>query len=161
MSSRNHMSTEKAMLLTFGTILVILFILAALGVGDGPKCAHSGCDRDAAYEGDYCYLHSSSGYSSSHKTSTNHSSSYGTSSSGSATGSSTTSSSGTTTSHKTGSTTSSSISHKTSKHDTYDDGYDDVYMDDDYDWDRYMEDDDYASGVDDAIEDMEDEGEDW
>ena len=31
-----------------------------------------------------------------------------------------------------------------------------VYEDDDYDWDRYQSDDDYAAGVDDAMED-----EDW
>ena len=40
--------------------------------------------------------------------------------------------------------------------DSYDDGYNAVYEDDDYDWDRYWSDDDYASGVDDAMED-----EDW
>ena len=28
-------------------------------------------------------------------------------------------------------------------------------MDDDYDWDRYRSDDDYAAGVDDAMEDEE------
>ena len=40
--------------------------------------------------------------------------------------------------------------------DSYDDGYNAIYEDDDYDWDRYRSDDDYASGVDDAMED-----EDW
>ena len=40
--------------------------------------------------------------------------------------------------------------------DSYDDGYNVIYEDDDYDWDRYGSDDDYASGVDDAMED-----EDW
>lgn len=58
---------------------------------------------------------------------------------------------------------SSSTSHKTysNYHDSYDDGYNDVYEEDDYDWDRYYRDDDYASGVDDALEDMEDDGEDY
>ena len=42
--------------------------------------------------------------------------------------------------------------------DSYDDGYDDVYMDGDYDDDRYDSDDDYAAGVDDAIDD---DDEDW
>lgn len=46
-------------------------------------------------------------------------------------------------------------------HDTYGDGYNDVYEDGDYDWDRYQQDDDYASGVDDAIEEWEEYGEDW
>ena len=40
-------------------------------------------------------------------------------------------------------------------YDSYDDGYEDVYEDDDYDWDRYRSDDDYADGVDDAMEDMD------
>jgi hypothetical protein len=39
---------------------------------------------------------------------------------------------------------------------SYDDGYDDVYMDDDYDYDRYNSDKNYARGVDDALEDEED-----
>lgn len=37
--------------------------------------------------------------------------------------------------------------------DSYDDGYEDVYMNGDYDWDRYCNDWDYASGVDDALDD--------
>lgn len=38
----------------------------------------------------------------------------------------------------------------------YDEGYEDVYENDDYDWDRYYEDQDYADGVDDAMDE-----EDW
>ena len=45
-----------------------------------------------------------------------------------------------------------------SSEDAYDDGYDDIYMDDDYDYDRYDRDSDYADGVDDA---MDEYGEDW
>lgn len=58
------------------------------------------------------------------------------------------------------STDSSSSSYGSKKyyHDSYDDGYDDVYMDGDYDYDRYDSDDDYAAGVDDAIDD---DDEDW
>lgn len=41
---------------------------------------------------------------------------------------------------------------------SYDDGYDDVYDGDDYDDERYDSDPDYADGVDDAIEDLIDEG---
>lgn len=56
----------------------------------------------------------------------------------------------------------SSGSAKYRTQDSYDDGYEAVYDDDDYDVDRYSEDDDYASGVDDAMEDLADEGEfDW
>ena len=52
-------------------------------------------------------------------------------------------------------------SSKSYKRDTYDDGYEAVYDDDDYDMDRYVKDDDYARGVDDAMDDLEDEGEEW
>ena len=37
-------------------------------------------------------------------------------------------------------------------------GYDDIYMDGDYDYDRYNSDSDYADGVDDAMDEYE---EDW
>ena len=57
-----------------------------------------------------------------------------------------------------GSSSSSSSGSKKYYHDSYDDGYDDVYMDGDYDDDRYDSDDDYAAGVDDAIDD---DDEDW
>ena len=46
----------------------------------------------------------------------------------------------------------------TTGYDTYDEGYEDVWLNEDYDWDRYQEDDDYARGVDDAMEDLD---EDW
>ncbi len=49
----------------------------------------------------------------------------------------------------------------TSPYKDYDAGYDDVYEDGDYDWDRYQKDDDYADGVDDAIEDWDEFGDDW
>lgn len=41
---------------------------------------------------------------------------------------------------------------------SYDAGYDAVYDDDDYDENRYYSDDDYAAGVDDAMDEL---GEDW
>mgnify|MGYP007122684949 CR=1 FL=1 len=53
---------------------------------------------------------------------------------------------------------SSSSSYKSSPYDSYDKGYDDIYMDGDYDWDRYQKDKDYADGVDDAMEELD---EDW
>lgn len=40
---------------------------------------------------------------------------------------------------------------------SYDDGYDSVYEDDDYDSDRYEWDLDYADGVDDAMDELEDD----
>ena len=44
------------------------------------------------------------------------------------------------------------------KDERYDDGYDDIYMDGDYDYDRYDRDSDYADGVDDAMDEFD---EDW
>ena len=73
------------------------------------------------------------------------------------------------TSEKTKSSGSSSSSHKkpstgnaNHSYKSYDEGYDAIYDDDDYDWNRYQTDRDYANGVDDAMDDWEDEyGEDW
>lgn len=51
---------------------------------------------------------------------------------------------------------------KSSYQDAYDDGYNSIYEDEDYEWDRYQKDDDYARGVDDAMEDCYDDfGDDW
>lgn len=142
MGNRN-MSTIEA---TFYTVLVfigICFVLSLFGVGQDPKCAHAGCDREVSGSGSYCYIHKSPYRFSTSK-------SYNTNKNN--VGSST----------KTSSSKSSSTSSGTKKYnnqDSYDDGYDDIYMDDDYDWDRYYKDDDYARGVDDAIEDMEEDGE--
>lgn len=55
-------------------------------------------------------------------------------------------------------TTGTSSSKKNNPYNSYDDGYDDIYMDDDYDYDRYYKDSDYADGVDDAMDDLD---EDW
>lgn len=54
--------------------------------------------------------------------------------------------------------TGTSSSKKNNPYNSYDDGYDDIYMDDDYDYDRYYKDSDYADGVDDAMDDLD---EDW
>lgn len=54
--------------------------------------------------------------------------------------------------------TGTSSSKKSNTYDSYDDGYDDIYMDGDYDYDRYDRDSDYADGVDDAMDEFE---EDW
>ncbi len=54
--------------------------------------------------------------------------------------------------------TGTSSTKKTNPYNSYDDGYDDIYMDGDYDYDRYYKDSDYADGVDDAMDDLD---EDW
>lgn len=154
----NSISTGKAI---FGVILVFVVldvILKIMGAGEDPKCASSGCDETVAFEGDYCSLHDYKNDSD-----TKHSYESSTSGSSYTSGSHTTgnnsNNSYTSGSHATSSSPTSSSSNRynsSSYNNSYDDGYDDVYIDDDYDWNRYYEDDDYAEGVDDALDDMDD-----
>ena len=51
-----------------------------------------------------------------------------------------------------------SSSNKSNPYASYDSGYDSIYDDGDYDWNRYQKDRDYADGVDDAMEELD---EDW
>ena len=137
----NGMSTGMAILCTLG---ILLFIGWMIDLGT-PKCIKSGCDNDAKDGSSYCYLHDNSTYR--YKSSTSYSGSSRNSGSSSTIKSSNTSS---------GEKSSSSSKKNQSSMDSYDDGYNAIYEDDDYDWDRYWSDDDYAAGVDDAMED-----EDW
>ena len=147
----------------FLVIIGVLFVIGSIGEASEPKCIKAGCDNKQASGSSYCYLHKPyTGSSTSHR-----SSSYSNKSSGS-TSKSSTSNSGSSSSYtnKSNSTNKSSYSSGTKKstttkkstYDSYDDGYDDIYMDDDYDYDRYDRDSDYADGVDDA---MDEYGEDW
>lgn len=121
-----------------------------------PKCQKSGCKNDAKEGSNYCYLHDNSYYT--HKS---HRSTYSGNSGGSGSSSNRSSGSSGNTSYS-GSGSRAGVSGSgSSSEDTYDKGYEDVYEDGDYDIDRYNRDSDYANGVDDAEEDMEEEGEDW
>ena len=51
--------------------------------------------------------------------------------------------------------TTKSSSSKKSKYNSYDDGYNAMYDDDDYDWERYKKDKEYADGVDDAMDELD------
>jgi len=51
-----------------------------------------------------------------------------------------------------------SSSNKSNPYASYVSGYDSIYDDGDYDWNRYQKDKDYADGVDDAMEELD---EDW
>lgn len=153
----NNMSTGMALLLTIGVMLLI----GSIGVALEPDCRKSGCDNKAAEDSSYCYLHGSTWGRS-------YSRSYGTGSYKSQSKSSTSGNSSSASYKNSGSTSGYSSSKPNTQkstgkksYESYDEGYDDVYMDDDYDWDRYNSDDDYAMGVDDAIEDAIEEGEDW
>ena len=133
-------SNGMALLCTVGIMLLIGLIIEA----GQPKCIASGCNNDAKEGSRYCWLHdnSYSGWKSNSSSSTR-SSSTGRSSSSSSSNRSNDSSNR------------SSSKKKSSSVDAYDEGYNAIYEDEDYDWDRYQRDDDYASGVDDAMEDMD------
>lgn len=144
------------------TVIVILACITTIMDLYTPKCHYAGCDNEQAEGSNYCYLHrpfsvsgssksSYSGYrSTSEKSTSSYGSSYGSGSSGSSSSSSNSSNRSSSSSSSLGGSSGSSSSYN-----SYDDGYEDVYFDEDYDWDRYREDDDYASGVDDAMEDEE------
>lgn len=161
---------------SFGQGLAILFVVAGILYVIGsieaarePKCIEAGCDNKQASGSCYCYLHKPyTGSSSGTSTSSGSSSYSGKSSSGSTSQSSTSSSGSSSSSCNSKSYTNDKTSYssdtkkgtttKKSTYDSYDDGYDDIYMDGDYDYDRYDRDSDYADGVDDA---MDEDEEDW
>ena len=146
----NGMSTGMAVLCTFG---ILLFIGWMIDLGT-PKCIKSGCDNDAKEGSSYCYLHDTNFYH--YKSSASGSYGSSTTNKSNSTSSGGKSSKSTSSSKKTDSSGSSSSKKNHRSMDSYDDGYNDVYEDDDYDLERYWSDDDYAVGVDDAMED-----EDW
>lgn len=146
----NGMSTGAAL---FITLCIMIGIGSIMNVTE-PKCIKSGCDNKRAEGSSYCYLHKGSIYDHTYKYSGS-SSSFKSSSSSYSGSSSTYKSTSSTTKSSTGSASKSTS--KSKSYDSYDDGYDAVYMDGDYD--RYYSYDDYASGVDDTIED--DWEEDW
>ena len=153
---KNSLGTIPAVI---GVIAVIGLIGLALGEGK-EKCSKPGCDEERESGSSYCFWHDyfSSGSSSSYGNSGSSSSNYGSSSSSSSSSSSKYSGKGKSSSKY----SNSSKSSKSYKYDTYDDGYEDVYENEDYDTDRYNKDNDYANGVDDAMDDLEEEGElDW
>lgn len=171
-------------LAVFFAIVGVLFVIDSIGEANEPKCIKAGCDNQQASGSRYCYRHKPcTGRNASHR-----SSSYSTKSTGSkstdskstdskstdnkstgnkSTGTTSKSSTSSSYHNKSNSTNnSSSYSSGTKKittttkntYDSYDDGYEDIYMDGDYDYERYDRDSDYADGVDDAMDEFE---EDW
>lgn len=137
-------------LAVFLVVIGIFYIIGAISEASEPKCIKSGCDNKQATNSSYCYLHKPySGSSSSHSNSSYFNKSSSSSSSSSHNNKLTA-----------GSNASSynSSTKKSNTYDSYDDGYDDIYMDGDYDYDRYDRDSDYADGVDDAMDEFD---EDW
>ena len=154
----NEISTGMAIICTIGIMLFIGLIIDL----NTPKCIKSGCDNDAKDGSSYCYLHDNSFYQYKGGRTTYSGSTSSSGSLSSAKSNSTFSSeknSGNSSSGKksysSGSSANRSSKKKSSSTDSYDDGYNAIYEDDDYDWDRYRSNDDYAAGVDDAMEDEE------
>ena len=170
-NNSNTVGTGTAIILT---VLILIFIGWIISLFE-PKCAMSGCKNEVAEGSNYCYLHDMSyryygnpDYNAVYekskekqKAAGSSNSSYSNSSASSNSSSSSSNNSGS--SSKTYSNKSSSKKSSSSDYssDGYDDGYDDVYSDGEPDWDRYDEDDDYARGADDAMDEYEEYGEDW
>jgi len=144
--------------LALACILVTGF-LAETTYARQSKCIVSGCNNTFSGNAWYCIKHrcqksgcqrkgAVGGYCSDHNPKCNNSHACSNCSNSTKKSSSTYSKSSTNSSSK--------KSYKYSCEDSYDKGYEDVWLDDDYDDDRYEWDDDYALGVDDAMDD-----EDW
>lgn len=145
-------------------IFAIIFIVAAFS-SDVKYCNKQNCNNTVEQDEFYCYKHKpkKNTVTNYNKSTTSTSKSTGASSSksiGATTSKS--SSSSTSKSKSSGSSYKSSSSKKKYYQDSYDDGYEDIYDNEDYDFERYKRDSDYANGVDDAMEDAwEDFGDEW
>ena len=151
----------------FALVALILIAIDPLSITK-QKCSEPNCDRYAEEGSDYCTyhaptLHTTPGSGSSSMSGSSLSNSSSNSSSKSYSSPSSTSSSSSSKKSSSGSSSKKSTSKaKDDYEDTYDEGYDDIYMDGDYDSERYNTDSEYASGVDDAMEDTYEEyGEEW
>ena len=147
----------------FFAIIGVLLVIGSMDEASEPKCIKAGCDNKQASGSSYCYLHKT--YTGSNTS--NSSSSYSNKLSGSTSKSSTSNSSSSSSyGNKSNSINKSSYSSGTKKstttkkstYDSYDYVYFDIYMDGDYDYYRYDRDSDYADGVDEAMDEYE---EDW
>lgn len=147
-NNEKHSPLAKFMMVLLVVGVFILFV--AIGNSDNEEverpCMKTGCGSERAAGSYYCYAHKTY-----YSTKSSYSSSSGSSSSNTSTSSSSMSSS----TKKSTSGSSSKKSSSSSSWKSYDEGYEAVYEDDDYDWDRYWSDSDYADGVDDAMDDLD------
>ena len=159
-SNSNTVGTGTAIILTVLILILIGWIISLFE----PICAMNGCKNEVAEGSKYCYLHDMSDryygnpdYNAVYEKSKERQKAN--SSSNSSYSNSSDSSSSSSNSNSYPSKSYSNTPRYSS--DGYDDGYDDVYSDGEPDWDRYDEDDDYARGADDALDEFEEYGEDW
>jgi len=165
---------------TLGAIIGVIVVFLVLGGIISiftPKCSMSGCDNDAVEGERYCYLHDFSysvygnpDYNAVYRESQKRRESYSSESSTKTEKAETPKQSVTSdysnktssSSNKSTTNASSNSSSKSNSYESYDEGYEDVYDNEDYDYDRYENDIDYANGVEDALEDYYEEyGEEW
>lgn len=135
-------------------IIGALVFLIAMVIPSEPKCIMSDCKEEAEAGSDYCCLHELSyraygnpDYHEVYENSKRNRKTYSTDSD--YTDSSNTSNK--TTTRKRYSSSKSTYN----TYNSYDEGYEDIYDNDDYDSDRYEIDDDYANGVDDAMDELD------
>mgnify|MGYP000115517406 FL=1 len=148
-----------SVLIVFG-IIGILFSISAIREASEPRCIKKGCNNAQSSDSSYCYLHQaspdqSSAYENSSynsKSSNSSSETYSKNTSNSYSDKSTVVNNSSYNSSMRNSTTT-----KNNAYNSYDDGYDAIYMDGDYDYDRYDTDSDYADGVDDAMDEFEED----
>lgn len=116
---------------------------AARNSSSGSGSSGSGTSRSSSQNASYSYSSGGKSYSSSSKSSGSGSSSY-------------------TSSSKSAGSSSKSTSGKTYRnlnpYENYDDGYEAIYYDGEYDQDRYDRDPEYAEGVDDAMDELDEDG---
>ena len=125
------------------------------------KCVEAGCNNDRVEGSIYCKEHKPSEKDITEETTKETTTYYYHNSSSSSSYSNSSSSYSSSTKKKSSSSTGgyssySSGSSSSSPYKSYDEGYEAVYDDDDYDWDRYNSDSDYAEGVDDALDELDD-----
>ena len=163
MSGNNNQKSAGYAILGVIIVFAIIGFFVSLTEKEDPKCAFAGCDNTVSTEGGYCYQHNTPGKRRKAAYGTSSSHSHSTTSSGSTSNSSGSSSNSGSSSSSYKPSSSNSKYNSSHSHDSYDSGYDDIYMDGDYDQDRYDRDDDYATGVDDAIDDDIEDGDegDW
>ncbi len=163
MSGNNNQKSVGYAILGVIIVFAIIGFFVSLTEKEDPKCAFAGCDNTVSTEGGYCYQHNTPGKRRKATYGTSSSHSHSTTSSGSTSNSSGSSPNSGSSSSSYKPSSSNSKYNSSHSHDSYDSGYDDVYMDGDYDQNRYDRDDDYATGVDDAIDDDIEDGDegDW
>ena len=149
-NNEKHSSLAKCMMVLL--VVGVFFLFVVIGNSDNEEaerpCMKTGCGSERVAGSYYCYVHKPY-----YATRSSYSSSSGSSSS--STSISTSSSSTSSSTKKSYSSSSSKKSSSSSSWKSYDEGYEAVYDDDDYDWDCYWSDSDYADGVDDAMDDLD------